>query len=1426
MMRKIAVFLVVCVMLLGVLALPVSGEHEDAEASSGRSRGAARSNTLYVGLHQTYDQIQSAINNATDGDTIRVYDGTYYENVVVDRILSIIGNGTTTTTINGTFTGSTITILADWCNVSGFHITASKHYPFNAGGIKLLGVENCSIKDCNFTENEIGILLEYSNKTNIQNCTGKSNSWDFINLTWSKNNYIANCSSFWNPVGFDLTESDLNYFEFNNLIHTSQGARLSFSSKNRFVFNTFKKNYYHAITLGSYKCNQNTICYNNFVANNQGGTQAKDSGNNRWNASTSKKGNYWSDWISPDSDSDGIVDLPYNIDGSASAEDRWPLVKPTRFVGRAPVITTTDVKEAYVDEYYSNQYFATDPDTPGYNLIWDMKTNASWLNFGTIRELNGTPTNSDIGTYWVNISVRDETNIVFHNFTLTVMKWLPGKGTVVIVRTGQKFNKIQDAIDNATSGDTIRIWSGIYHENLEVDKTLTLIGNGTENTVINFTSTKSLITVKADYCIITNLSVTGGQPEGGNSSNGGAGIHILNDHTKIEKCEIFENYHGILLHSSDHNEILECNIYKNLVYGIEMSEANKNEIKNCTIFGNNEVGLHLWLSDNNSIIFCNSSNNGQYGFYFGDSKFNSLDHNLMVSNNYNGVYISDKAGNNIITNNNIVEHQGLGIFIDYGCNNNLIHHNNFIGNSWNIDNTGIQAGDMGAASRWNTSTEGNFWSDYISRFPNATNNGKVWDTPYNIDGGAQDHYPLVAPPFPSALPPVIMTQNILTAYAGQLYSVNYTATDPDTPQSNLTWTMNTNASWLIFSTEQELVGTPKDSDVGTYWVYIAVTDGKYMDSTNFTLTVIKIITPPAPKNGTVINVRTGKRYYRIQDAIDNASYRDTIKVYSGTYNENVVINKALTIIGNSSTDTIVTGTKIGPVMTINGHRCNIAGLRMKHNNPSGYINSGILTKGEYNYISDCDLSDNSRGVLFESSHNIIFNCTLSVNTYEGISIRNNSMNNTISYNTIIDNDGLAVRIDYSSSNNNLHHNNFINNLVGLIHYNIQADDDGSNNKWNTTKEGNYWSDWTKPDNNTDGIVDNPYVLGGSSGAKDYYPLTRMVGKAPPVPHPTLKPPVITTQNVLTAHVGTRYSVNYTATDPDTPVSKLTWSMTTNASWLAFSSTQELFGTPNSSDKGTYWVYIGVTDGNLSDFTNFTLTVLAKKQTQNKTKPEVKYTNIDYNRYNVSVNTSEIIITFSHPMNRSSVEASLTIKPWNNYTLVWLNDSVLKIVFSENLSYNTTYTISFGTGAKDIEGNDLDSPFELIFTTEVQQDEGDGNPGHPDGDGMNRVSVLIIILVTTIILIFLIVLSFVIKNRSKRRDELEKSTEESGEITVTNGIDEVIFELKKEAMVSNKPSNFGPSKDELLSKFEKKYRKGKISKNTFEMIRESLSERKP
>ena len=77
--------------------------------------------TLIVGPNQTYKTIQSAINASNNGDTIYIYDGNYNENLIVNKTLNLIGNGTTTK-INPSSNKDAIIISNNNCNLQGINI--------------------------------------------------------------------------------------------------------------------------------------------------------------------------------------------------------------------------------------------------------------------------------------------------------------------------------------------------------------------------------------------------------------------------------------------------------------------------------------------------------------------------------------------------------------------------------------------------------------------------------------------------------------------------------------------------------------------------------------------------------------------------------------------------------------------------------------------------------------------------------------------------------------------------------------------------------------------------------------------------------------------------------------------------------------------------------------------------------------------------------------------------------------------------------------------------------------------------------------------------------------------------------------------------------------------------------------------------------
>lgn len=73
-----------------------------------------------------YTSIQDAIDNAGDGDTIAVMNGTYDELITIDKPLILQGESPEGTIINGSYSGNVVNVTADNVEFHGFSVTGSK----------------------------------------------------------------------------------------------------------------------------------------------------------------------------------------------------------------------------------------------------------------------------------------------------------------------------------------------------------------------------------------------------------------------------------------------------------------------------------------------------------------------------------------------------------------------------------------------------------------------------------------------------------------------------------------------------------------------------------------------------------------------------------------------------------------------------------------------------------------------------------------------------------------------------------------------------------------------------------------------------------------------------------------------------------------------------------------------------------------------------------------------------------------------------------------------------------------------------------------------------------------------------------------------------------------------------------------------------
>ncbi len=142
---------------------------------------------------------------------------------------------------------------------------------------------------------------------------------------------------------------------------------------------------------------------------------------------------------------------------------------------------------------------------------------------------------------------------------------------------------------------------------------------------------------------------------------------------------------------------------------------------------------------------------------------------------------------------------------------------------------------------------------------------------------------------------------------------------------------------------------------------------------------------------------------------------------------------------------------------------------------------GMSFDGGYNNTAIANYVNNSSAIGIEVYHdNQTFLDNIITNNGNGIMIT--SSNNKISGNTISFNDVKGIALGPDSNNNIIFRNTFEGNLVD------NAYDDGTNNQWDNGTIGNYWDNYTGKDADDDGIGDTPYVIPGSAGSQDNFPI--------------------------------------------------------------------------------------------------------------------------------------------------------------------------------------------------------------------------------------------------------------------------------------------------------------------------------------------------
>ncbi len=547
--------------------------------------------TLEVGSGYDYLTIQSAIDAASDGDTVIVYSGVYPENVVIDKPLTLTGDGEPVIESQGGLNAVSITV--DGVVFRGFIVTDA----FSGAGVSVESSGNV-VSDNKIENSTYGIYL----------------------VSGSSENEIHN-----NNIT-DHTPKEFGYGIYldsgvvNNLIHHNiLDYDIGYSVNNAFDMNDPSTNTWYDDTV------------------NEGNTYSDYSG------------------VDADEDGIGdtpyTIDGPGGAQDPYPLMPPPPASAPTITSGS---LTHTDITyQSAVIQWTTDQASSDHRVLYGYQSNLSDGVWSDYLN-GTDSvsiQLTGLTPNSTV--YYQAYSYNRDDHGLFSSSNITSFD-TPRAPIVWHVDDDlaeypeADYQTIMEAVNASISDDAIVIHEGYYVEDVVLEKKLNLTG-------INYPKIEANLShgvhVKSQGCVLENLNITAGNSYDAVHIGYPIGFFWSNcGQTLVTDCELLDSQSGVYVNpgSNDCN-ITQCNIKGNGV-GVHLYRSDNNLVNGSDVYYN---GKGVVIQGGNQNTVSNSrlvNNSGAYGLqiYEYPCQDNRVEYNHFVNNELS---IKENVVGSVITRN-------------------------------------------------------------------------------------------------------------------------------------------------------------------------------------------------------------------------------------------------------------------------------------------------------------------------------------------------------------------------------------------------------------------------------------------------------------------------------------------------------------------------------------------------------------------------------------------------------------------------------------------------------------------------------------------------------------------------------------------------------------------------------------------------------
>lgn len=593
---------------------------------------------------------------------------------------------------------------------------------------------------------------------------------------------------------------------------------------------------------------------------------------------------------------------------------------------------------------------------------------------------------------------------------------------------------IQNVINSASPGDVINVHGDngnpyTYFENILIDKKLFIQGYG-DGAIIQALDLNlpTILISGVNDSIIKNLNITGGSD----------GLKLDNafNCSLIQNNITGNNFAGVYLLDSSSNNIKGNNIENN-PYGIFSEFSDSNVISDNHITESDYAGIMLRYWSESNEIYRNIIEDNGYGLHLLYSSGNDIFENQIKNNYFYGAYIDNSQNNNIMLNE-ITGNPYAGLALYFAANNNWVMSNNLTGNGFG---TYIYSSNLNTFQD-NQISNNSFYGLYLD---NSDENILGGDNSYYLGNIIENNpYAGIALNFGSENNHI--DNNLIN---GNGYGIQITSSD-----GNLLGLWGSNS--LVNNT---FYGVYLDNSDNTYIAPLSVSGSSYAgiaiyngcDGTFIDGATIE-------DNGYGIYSYNSSQSYIVSCDISN---NDFYGVYMDNSDENTLDSNQIS--GNPYT---------GVAMYFGSDYNTIMGNAITDNGFGMYLYQSIGNEMFDNWVQNTYY-----GIYLDQCNmNSMHENQLLGNSYANLALYNSYDN--IIYNTTSQMSGFGIYLE-NSGGNNIYRSNFLDNTNNAY--------DNGTNIWDNGTIGNYWDDWTEPDNNNDGIVDNPRPITG--GNQDNKPTT-------------------------------------------------------------------------------------------------------------------------------------------------------------------------------------------------------------------------------------------------------------------------------------------------------------------------------------------------